>query len=74
MTPRQRERGGAVGVLLVSAVVVIAALAVRLILSNGAEFIAGVLVGAPLGALLGWLADQLIPVAVDRYLARIRGR
>lgn len=68
------ERGGALGVLVVAAVVVVSALVVRLVLSNGAEFIAGMLVGAPVGALLGWLADQLIPVAVDRYLLRLRGR
>lgn len=58
--------------LSVASVTVIIALSVRLMLGDGSEFLAGMLVGVPLGALLGWLADQAIPIVVDRYIAAIR--
>ncbi len=69
LAPAER---GALAVLAVAAVAVLLALSIRLVLVDGPEFLAGVLVGIPLGALLGWLADLAIPRVVDRYLASIR--
>lgn len=66
--------GGALAVLAVAVAAVLVALCIRLVLVDGPEFLAGVLVGVPLGALLGWLADLAIPRLVDRYLASIRER
>lgn len=59
--------------MIVIAAVVIGALAVRLILADGPEFIAGVLVGIPIGAALGWILDQALARLVDAYVARLRG-
>lgn len=63
---------GRIAVVAVAVVTVITALCVRVVLSDGPEFVAGVLVGIPLGAMLGWVADQAIPLVVDRYMAAIR--
>jgi NhaP-type Na+/H+ or K+/H+ antiporter len=72
VTPSERGR---LAVVLLTAFVVICALAIRLILSDGApDFIAGVLVGIPIGAILGWLADQSLMRLVDSYTRRLRGR
>lgn len=60
-------------VVIVTAIVVIAAISVRLVLADGPEFIAGLLVGVLVGAPLGWLTDQAIQRLVDRYLIRLRG-
>jgi hypothetical protein len=65
---------GAIAALSVAAVAVIVALSIQLILADGPQFIAGILVGVPLGALLGWLADLAIPRIVDWYLNKIRRR
>lgn len=69
MTPQDRGR---IAVVIVVVLAVITALCVRVILSNGPEFVVGLLVGIPLGAMLGWLVDQLIPLVVDRYMSSIR--
>jgi len=65
---RRAERGG-FAVLAIAAVTVILALTTRLIVGDGSQFVAGMLVGIPLGALLGWLADLVIPRLVDRYIS-----
>lgn len=65
---------GELAVVVVSLAVVLGALAVRVVLADGPEFLAGLLVGVPIGALLGWSVDQVLKRAVDAYVARIRGR
>lgn len=67
-----RTDRGSLAVLTVAVLSVVVALSVRLVLVDGPEFVAGLLVGVPLGALLGWLADQAIPMVVDRYISAIR--
>lgn len=79
--PRRAPSGGgpanrgALAVVLVTAMVVIAALCLRLILSDVPAVITGIFIGVPIGALSGWLTDQAIRRIVDAYFDLVgRGR
>ena len=73
MTPPVVDRDrGAIVVLGVAAATMIAALITRLILDPGTDGVAWMLIGIPVGALLGWIADLAIPRLVDLYMAAIR--
>ena len=71
VNPSERGR---LAVVIATAIVVIGALTIRLALSGVADFLAGIAVGLPIGALLGWMADQALRRWVDAYTYHLRGR
>jgi hypothetical protein len=68
------QQRGSWAVLIVTAFVVGAALAIRLVGATWPDFLLGFFVALPCGALGGWLTDRALKWGVDRYLDHLRGK
>ena len=65
---------GSLAVVIVTAVVVAAMVAIRMLGADWPDFLLGFCVALPAGALLGFLTDRALQWAVDHYLDHLRGR